>query len=124
MNLLLDTHALLWWLAGESLRADAAAAIAEPDNVAHVSAASIWEISIKRSLGKLRIGRDLIGAVRHGEFEPLPIALEHAEAAGALPPHHRDPFDRMLIAQAQLGHLVIVTRDPAFDQYGVPVLRC
>jgi PIN domain nuclease of toxin-antitoxin system len=124
VNLLLDTHALLWWLAGESLQPEAAAAIAEPDNVVYVSAASIWEISIKRSLGKLRIGPDLVGAIRSGDFEPLPIALEHADAAGALPPHHRDPFDRMLIAQAQLGDLVVVTRDPAFDRYGIPVLRC
>lgn len=124
MNLLLDTHALLWWLADEQLDAGARAAIEDPENVVWVSAASVWEIAIKRSLGKLRTGADLLGAVEWSGFERLPIAMDHAEAAGALPPHHRDPFDRMLVAQAQLLDLAIVTRDAAFDAYDVELLGC
>lgn len=124
MNLLLDTHALLWWLADEELTAEARAAIETPDNGVLVSAASVWEIAIKRSLGKLRTGNDLVGAIGASGFEQLAITFEHAEAAGALPAHHADPFDRMLIAQAQALGLVIVSRDRAFDRYPVPVLVC
>lgn len=124
MKLLLDTHALLWWLADLELRPQARAAIEDPGNLVVVSAASVWEIAIKRSLGKLRTGSDLLGAISDAGFEPLPISLPHAEVAGSLPPHHRDPFDRMLIAQAQALDLAIVTRDPAFDAYGAPLLAC
>ena len=124
MNLLLDTHALLWWLADEELSDPARQAIEAPENLVAVSAASVWEISIKRALGKLRTGNDLFGAVADAGFDPLPISLEHAEAAGALPAHHDDPFDRMLIAQAQLHDLVIVSRDRRFAPYPVDVLSC
>ena len=124
MNLLLDTHALLWWLADEELSDPARRAIEAPENLVAVSAASVWEISIKRALGKLRTGNDLLGAVADAGFDPLPISLEHAEAAGALPAHHDDLFDRMLIAQAQLHDLVIVSRDRRFAPYPVDVLSC
>lgn len=124
MNLLLDTHALLWWLADEPLSQQARAAIEARENIVAVSAASVWEISIKRSLGKLRTGPDLLEVIDSAGFERLAISLDHAEAAGALPHHHRDPFDRMLIAQATALDLVIVTRDAAFDAYAVELLAC
>ena len=122
MNLLLDTHVLLWWLAGAPQLSEATVeVIADPANLVAVSAASIWEISIKAALGKLRTDASIAEAVAEAGFEPLPIDFAHAEAAGALPDHHRDPFDRMLIAQAMIEGFVIVTRDPAFAAYGVPV---
>ena len=124
MKLLLDTHALLWWLADLDLEPHARAAIEDPDNLVVVSAASVWEIAIKRSLGKLRTGSDLLGAIGAAGFEPLAISLQHAEVAGSLPPHHRDPFDRMLIGQAQVQDLTIVTRDAAFEPYGTSLLAC
>jgi len=124
VNLLLDTHALLWWLDDSSLAPGAREAIADPENLVAVSAASVWEIEIKRALGKLDAPAGIVDAVRASEFEPLPIALEHAELAGGLPDHHRDPFDRMLVAQATLLGLTVVTRDPAFTSYAVGVLVC
>jgi PIN domain nuclease of toxin-antitoxin system len=124
VNLLLDTHALLWWLAGADIDDQARAAIADASAVVAVSAASIWEAAIKRELGKLEMPDGLAEVVVEEGFEPLPIRLEHAERAGALPPHHRDPFDRMLVAQAQSEGLTLVTRDPWFDAYDVAILRC
>lgn len=124
MNLLLDTHALLWWLADSDLTASALAAIADPDNVVLVSAISVWEIGIKRSLGKLAAPEGLIDAIDDSGFEPLPVSFSHARAAGDLPPHHRDPFDRMLIAQATSDGLHVVTRDVAFEDYDVEILAC
>lgn len=124
MRLLLDTQTLLWWLADRPLAEAARQRIADPDTLVAVSAASIWEAGIKASLGKLRLPGSLAEAVVDNGFEPLPISLRHAEAAGALPPLHRDPFDRMLIAQAVSEGLTIVTRDAAFDDYEVAVLPC
>lgn len=123
MRLLLDTHALLWALTNdERLKSETRAAIESPEHVVAVSAVSAWEIEIKRATGKLDPPRDLPEQVERGRFVPLPITIEHAVAAGALPPHHRDPFDRMLIAQAQLEGLTIVTRDRRFQPYSVAVL--
>ena len=123
MRLLLDTHALLWWLAdSKELSVDARGAIADGSNEVVVSAASAWEVSIKRAAGKLRAPDDLTNAVEGAHLIPLPITLEHAIRAGALPAHHRDPIDRMLIAQALVEGLTIVTRDPRFEPYGVPLL--
>ena len=122
MRLLLDTNALLWWLADEGLSAQAREAIADPANLVAVSAASAWEISIKKALGKLAAPDDLEHQVATGGFEPLPISIAHGIAAGQLPRHHEDPFDRMLIAQALAEGLTIVTRDKRFDDYGVPLL--
>jgi PIN domain nuclease of toxin-antitoxin system len=124
VTLLLDTHALLWWLGGEDLDPATAGRIADPATLVAVSAASIWEAGIKAAIGKLDIPEELAPTVVDAGFEPLPITFAHAEAAAQLPPHHRDPFDRMLIAQAQLEGLTIVTRDQAFAPYEVEVLRC
>jgi PIN domain nuclease of toxin-antitoxin system len=124
LNLLLDSHALLWWLADEPTEAEAHDRIADPGTLVAVSAASVWEIAIKRALGKVRFEGSMVDQVGRGGFEPLPISLAHAERAGNLPPHHRDPFDRMLIAQAQAENLVLVTRDAVFDAYEVAMLRC
>jgi PIN domain nuclease of toxin-antitoxin system len=103
---------------------DAREAIADPSNLVVVSAASAWEIAIKQSVGKLSIHDDVVleELLREEGFEKLPIGFAHAREAGALPPHHRDPFDRMLVAQARLESLVLVTRDPSFDPYDLVVL--
>lgn len=122
MRLLLDTRVLLWWLADESLTSEARDAIADQANLAVVSAASAWEISVKKALGKLAAPDDLEHQVRAGGFSPLPISIAHALAAGQLPRHHDDPFDRMLIAQAFREGLTIVTRDKRFAEYGVALL--
>jgi PIN domain nuclease of toxin-antitoxin system len=123
VSLLLDTQALLWWLDGTRLSDTITERIADPAELVAVSAASIWEAAIKAALGKLEVPESLATAVGEEGFEPLPITLDHAERAGALPPHHRDPFDRMLIAQALAEGLTVVTHDPAFEPYGVALLR-
>ncbi len=123
MRVLLDTHALLWWLADDAqLDRRAVDAIAEADVVA-VSAVSAWEISIKQALGKLSGPADLASELRGNGFTELPVTVDHALAAGALPPHHSDPFDRMLVAQAGLAGLTLITRDPRLSAYGIAILR-
>jgi PIN domain nuclease of toxin-antitoxin system len=124
VKLLLDTHTFLWWLADRPITKEARESIADPTTFVAVSAASIWEATIKASIGKLRVPGSLVEAVTDSGFAALPISLDHAAVAGALPPHHRDPFDRMLVAQAVAEGLTIVTRDPAFDDYEVAVLPC
>jgi PIN domain nuclease of toxin-antitoxin system len=124
VQLLLDTHALLWWLAGDgALSAPARAAIADDSNAVFVSAASLWEITTKNRLGKLSITAgivsDLSGAVADQGFIGLPISLRHGQLAGDLPGPHRDPFDRMLVAQAILDNMVLVSNERPFDAYGV-----
>ena len=121
MNLLLDTHVLLWWSEEQRISPEAFEAIADPDNIVYVSAASIWEISIKRASGKLRVD-DAIFDVRTDDFEPLPITHADARLAGSLPDHHRDPFDRMLVAQALAHDLTLVTRDAQMELYGPNIL--
>jgi PIN domain nuclease of toxin-antitoxin system len=124
VNLLLDTHAFLWWMWDEPISPEAVAAITDPSAVVAVSAATVWEIAIKRALGRLEAPEPLEDElVAHG-FRPLPITAEHAERAGGLPLYHRDPFDRMLVAQAQVEDLVLVTRDPAIAAYEVRTLAC
>jgi PIN domain nuclease of toxin-antitoxin system len=121
--LLLDTHVLLWWLMDDrSLGAVARRSIRAADEV-HVSAASAWEVAIKAGLGRLEMEGDLEEAVRLSGFLALPITFSHVAAAGVLPNHHPDPFDRMLIAQAGIETLTIVTQDRWFGAYAVPVLR-
>ncbi len=123
MKLLLDTHILLWWLAGDdALPHPAGEAIADGDTAVIVSAASAWEISIKRAAGKLDAPDDLLDACAANGFDTLAITAAHALAAGALPLHHNDPFDRMLIAQARSDDLTVVTVDPRFSEYHVAVL--
>lgn len=123
MKLLLDTHVLIWLLAGDTrVSAEVRSAITSAENLVFVSAASIWEISIKQGLGKLDVPGDVNVQVAACRFESLPISSEHAWWAGALPPHHADPFDRMLIAQALHERLTIVTHDAKFTAYDVRVL--
>lgn len=122
-RLLLDTHALLWWLSDDpALGADARQMIGEPRNQVLVSAASIWEISIKQAKGMLEAPEDLETLVEDEGFTKLPISLFHGQQAGKLPEIHRDPFDRMLIAQAQAEGLELVTADGIIPQYGVRVV--
>ncbi len=124
MRLLLDTHTLLWFLGNDpSLSATARAAIEDPANHKLVSIATCWEMSIKAGLGKLGLvepvavflGRELPA----NNFDLLEITLPHATAVEALPQHHKDPFDRLLVAQAQIEGIPIVSADVAFDPYGI-----
>lgn len=124
MRALLDTHTFLWWLSGEKgLSRKARAAIEDEANIVFVSAASAWEITTKFRLGKLPgaaiVAQDVAAAVTSQAFSHLPISLGHAQRAGSLPGPHRDPFDRMLIAQAQAESLVLVSNETVFDAYGV-----
>jgi PIN domain nuclease of toxin-antitoxin system len=123
VRLLLDTHVLLWTLLDRSrLSAGTLASIRDPENAVLVSAASPWEIEVKRAKGELEVPTDLRAAIHEASFTALPITIEHGIAAGRLPLHHRDPFDRMLVAQAQLEGLTIVTRDAALARYQVAIL--
>ena len=124
MRLLLDTHAFLWWLDDDRRLGRAARqAIEGPASLVFVSAATIWEIAIKTALGKLDAGgADLAAEIAANGFLELSITARHAAAAGALPRHHEDPFDRMLIAQAAAEGCTLVTRDGVFESYGVPLL--
>lgn len=118
MRLLLDTHAFLWWR-GDDTRLGAAErdAIRDGQNDVFLSAATIWEIAIKHALGRLQIPEPASAAALRLGFEPLPISFTHAEAIAKLPPLHRDPFDRMLVAQARTEGLTLVTHDPAIRSY-------
>ncbi|HXM57373.1 MAG TPA: type II toxin-antitoxin system VapC family toxin [Candidatus Dormibacteraeota bacterium] len=123
MRLLLDTHTLLWWLSNDpSLTQVARAAIGRPEADVAVSAASAWEVAIKTSLGKLTAPPDLEAQLTRHRFTPLPITVGHALVAGSLPRHHDDPFDRMLVAQARLEGMTLVTRDLRIGLYGVPTI--
>ena len=124
MNLLLDTHTLLWFLWNDKrLSANARTVIVDPQNRKFVSLASCWEIAIKAGSGKLTLGEPsttfLPRELARNNFDQLPIGLDHATAVESLPLHHRDPFDRLLIAQALLNHLPLASADPALDPYGV-----
>jgi PIN domain nuclease of toxin-antitoxin system len=124
VRLLLDTHALLWAIADpDELTDKARDAIRDGRNEVLVSAASAWEMAIKRALGKLTTPDGLSTVIAAAGFKPLPISLYDADRAESLPTHHRDPFDRMLIAQAQLESLTIVTRDTHFARYEVHLLE-
>ena len=123
MNLLLDTHIFLWWLSGDkSLSEDALSVIGNVRNIVYVSAASIWEISIKQALGKLEAPKNLQDELVEEGFEALVITMGHADLAGRLPRHHRDPFDRMLVAQAKLEECMLVTADERLKEYDVELL--
>jgi PIN domain nuclease of toxin-antitoxin system len=122
LNLLLDTHAVIWFLGGrEELRGEARAAIESADRV-YVSAASIWEMATNVARGRLDAPADFTHRLVDLGMMPLALEWEHVRVAGGLPLHHRDPFDRMLIAQAIVERLTIVTRERAFDRYPVPVI--
>jgi PIN domain nuclease of toxin-antitoxin system len=121
-NLLLDTHVFLWWReASPRLSPEARDAIAAAP-VVFVSAASAWEAAIKQALGRLRLPDRFAAGVEESGFEQLAVTFDHAERAGALPPHHADPFDRMLVAQALAEDLTLVTRDRRLEPYAADVL--
>lgn len=123
MKLLLDTHMLLWWLADHpSLPAPARAAIAEPGNDVLVSAATVWEIAVKKEAGRLDAPSDILDALEANDFGALPITGRHAVVAASLPSHHTDPFDRMLVAQAQVEGLRLASVDERVRAYDVEVL--
>lgn len=122
-RLLLDTQVLLWWLGADpSLGKKGREAITDGHNEIYVSAATTWEISIKKALGKLVAPDDMDSIVQEESFLKLPISLYHGQMAGMLPMIHRDPFDRMLIAQAQAEGLIIVTSDGYFTKYGIRIM--
>ena len=124
MNLLLDTHVLIWALENNPRLSDSAReAIVDGENLVFVSAVSVWEISVKQAMGKLDVPDNLIEEIQIHRFTPLEINLQYAHLAGRLPAIHKDPFDRMLIAQAILEKLTIVTRDQIMNQYDVTVLN-
>ena len=123
-RLLLDTHAFLWWISDESmLRRGAHAAIADPRNEIFVSAVTAWEVTVKRLKGKMEAPDNLAAMVDEKGLSHLPLTFHHAELAARLPRHHKDPFDRFLIAQAQAEGLAVVTRDTHFPLYGVRTIR-
>ena len=124
MRVLLDTHVLLWWFLDETVISPGArAAIADEANDTFVSAATAWEIAIKFKTGKLPSAAPLMAnleeAILEGGFAGMPVTLRHGELAGSLPPHHKDPFDRVLIAQAQVERLTLISNERLFDRYGV-----
>jgi PIN domain nuclease of toxin-antitoxin system len=121
-RLLLDTQALIWWDANDPrLGGNSRAAIQNADEVL-VSAASAWEVVIKAALGRIRTTRSPARAVAESGFRELPVRFEHAEAVAALPPHHRDPFARLILAVAHVEGLTIVTSDAEFRHYGLPLI--
>jgi PIN domain nuclease of toxin-antitoxin system len=127
VRILLDTHALLWWLDGDRRLSQRARRLIDSDQTAVlVSAASAWEICTKFRLGELpgaaAVAADLMGCLDSQGFAPLSITVDHAQRAGSLPGPHRDPFDRVLIAQSQAEDLPLVTVDPVFGLYGVKVI--
>ncbi|MBY0292636.1 MAG: type II toxin-antitoxin system VapC family toxin [Alphaproteobacteria bacterium] len=120
MSYLLDTHILLWWLADDSaLSSKVRSLISDEENLIFVSAASIWEIVIKKSLGKLKVPDNLGEVLKVSHFKNLPMTLEHVLEIGHLPHHHNDPFDRMLVAQANCSRLTIITADKKLLLYNV-----
>jgi PIN domain nuclease of toxin-antitoxin system len=124
VRLLLDTHTLIWWLAGDRQLPDAARkAIADDQNEVYVSAVSAWEVATKARIGKLPnamlLAQNFATEIAQQDFLPLAISVEHGQRAGNLPGQHRDPFDRMLIAQAQAENLVLISNEAIFDQYGI-----
>jgi PIN domain nuclease of toxin-antitoxin system len=125
VSYLLDTHVLLWWMEdAPRLQSRVRDLIGDPDHDIVVSAASIWEAAIKRAIGKLRFDTPaLLQALRQDRVRVLPMTAEHALAAGDLPRHHDDPFDRMLVAQAAAEGLSIITHDRRLQQYGVGIVH-
>ncbi len=120
MNLLLDTHTLIWVFdANSNLSEEAKNAISEGSNLVYVSAVTAWEIAIKKSIGKLKLKGDYLKGLKQYRFIPLDITTEHSLAVEFLPDHHKDPFDRLLIAQAQHENLTLVTRDTSIAKYNV-----
>ena len=123
-RLLLDTHVLLWSLTEpQKLSRRTRDALEDAQNEVFASSVSVWEIAVKRALGKLKAPDNLETSIREQDFIPLDLTFLHAEQAGALPPHHGDPFDRMLIAQTQVEGLILVTRDARILLYGIRTMN-
>ncbi|GAB4240891.1 MAG: type II toxin-antitoxin system VapC family toxin [Stanieria sp.] len=124
MKLLLDTHTLIWWLTNHPTLSQAAKkAISNQDNLVFISAASAWEIAIKKSLGKLTAPDDLEVQIENNNFQPLPITITHGLAIEKLPNHHNDPFDRIIIVQAISESMTVVTRDKKFNLYNISIIK-
>lgn len=121
-GLLLDTHVFLWWREDSARLSDPARGAIATADLVMVSAASAWEAAVKIALGRLRLPDTFESGVLGSGFERLPIGFAHAEESGRLPPHHRDPFDRMLVAQARVERLTLVTHDRRLEPYEVEFL--
>jgi PIN domain nuclease of toxin-antitoxin system len=122
-RLLLDSHVLIWWAdGGERISAAANEAISDPRNFVFVSAASIWELGLKRSLVVLTTPDDYNSLIRDNRFGSLPVTIQHAITMHELPPIHKDPFDRLLVAQAKYEGFTLVTRDAVLSGYDIPIL--
>jgi len=121
-RLLLDSHVFLWWRTDDRRLSPAARSAIGEASLVFVSAATAWEIGIKAALGRIELPESVEAGVRASGFDPLPITLAHAESAAGLPPHHADPFDRMLVAQCRGEGLTLVTHDRRIEPYGVDVL--
>ena len=123
MRLLVDTHLLVWWVAGRRLPREAVALIEDSGNELFASAASIWEIAIKAGLGRIALDpADFTNALEGGGFTPLPVTSSHAVAVAKLPDIHRDPFDRLLVAQSRVEHMSLLTHDRTLAGYGALVV--
>jgi PIN domain nuclease of toxin-antitoxin system len=123
LRILLDTHVFIWWDSDNpALSGDLREAISDPMNEVYVSAASVWEIAIKRRRGRIAFAHAIKETVAKNRFLALPVTPGHAEHAGGLPPHHGDPFDRMLVAQAVLEQMTLGTQDAMMRPYGVAML--
>jgi len=122
MRVLLDTHVVLWWLADDPTLSDDIKELLDSAPDVYVSPTTVWEVAIKQALGKLAGPGDLPERIRDSGFRELPITVEHALAAGRLPLIHRDPFDRILVAQAQCDNLTLATRDADIHKYEIPIL--
>jgi PIN domain nuclease of toxin-antitoxin system len=123
LRILLDTHVFIWWDGEDpALSGDLREAISDPTNEIYVSVASVWEIAIKRRRGKIAFAHGIVESVTRNRFVALLITPDHAEHAGGLPPHHGDPFDRMLVAQATLEQMTLGTQDAMMRPYGIAVL--
>jgi PIN domain nuclease of toxin-antitoxin system len=125
MRFLVDTHAMLWALGEPSaLSSTARKTISDPANLIVVSSASLWECAIKASIGKLDLPENFFDSIPSAGYEVLPIRISHLNVYRTLPMHHRDPFDRMLIAQARAEALTLISRDPEIAKYEVDILAC
>ena len=122
MSLLLDTRVILWWLTDDPALSDHVKTRLDDEPDVYVSPASLWEVTIKQSIGKLSGPIDVAEEIRDSGFRELPITFRHAMAAGRLPLIHRDPFDRMLVAQAQCEGLTLASHDPHIQRYDVALL--
>ena len=122
MKLLLDTHVALWWQRDDRRLGKAARRAIATADVVWVSAVSGWEVAIKMALGRLRLTEPFSVLIAADDFTELPLTLAHADALAALPSHHRDPFDRVLVAQAQVEGATVISHDRAFAPYGLPMI--